>query len=100
ASRERFDKLPNVPTFAEAGYPGFEAAAWFGILVPAKTSKEIIAQHVSLFSAAVGSPEVQAKLAAQGFRQANACGDAFGAHIRQQYEAYARVIKDADIRAD
>jgi tripartite-type tricarboxylate transporter receptor subunit TctC len=100
ASRERFSMLPNVPTIAESGYPGFEATAWFGLMVPAKTPKEAIAQHIAMFNAALAAPEVQNKLAAQGMRSVGICGEAFGAHVKQQFESYARVIKDANIKAD
>jgi len=100
ASRERFGLLPGVPTIAESGYPGFEAAAWFGLMAPAKTPKETIAQHIAMFNSALAAPEVQAKLPAQGYRSIGVCGEAFGAHVRQQHESYARIIKDAGIRAD
>ena len=100
ATRERFSLLPHVPTIAESGYPGFEATAWFGLMVPARTPKETIAQHIAMFSAALKAPEVQAKLAAQGFRTIGVCGDAFTAHVKQQSEVYARVIKEAGIKAE
>jgi tripartite-type tricarboxylate transporter receptor subunit TctC len=100
ASRERFSMLPNVPTIAESGYPGFEANAWFGLMVPVKTPKETIAQHIAMFNSALAAPDVQSKLAAQGMRSVGICGEAFGAHVKQQFESYARVIKDANIRAD
>jgi tripartite-type tricarboxylate transporter receptor subunit TctC len=100
ASRERFSMLPNVPTIAESGYPGFEAAAWFGLMVPAKTPKETIAQHIAMFDSALAAPEVQSKLAAQGYRSIGVCGEAFGAHIKQQFEIYGRIIKDANIKVE
>lgn len=100
ASRERFSQLPNVPTIAESGFPGFEATAWFGMMVPAKTPKEAIAQNIALFKSALAAPEVQAKLSAQGYRSIGVCGDEFGAHVRRQFESYARVIKEANIKAD
>jgi len=69
-------------------------------MVPAKTPKETIAQHIALFKTALAAPDVQSKFAAQGYGSIGICGDAFGAHIRQQFDSYARVVKDAGIKAD
>ena len=100
ASRERFALIPDVPTIAEFGFPGFEATAWFGLVVPAKTPKDTIAQHITMFKNALAAPAVQSKLAAQGYRSIGVCGEAFGAHIKQQHDSYARVIKDANIKPE
>ena len=100
ASRERFAPLPDTPTIIEAGYKDFEATAWFGLVVPAKTPKDAIASHVTLFKTALNAPDVQAKLAPQGYRSIGVCGDDFGAHIKRQHGDYARVTKEAGIKVD
>jgi tripartite-type tricarboxylate transporter receptor subunit TctC len=100
ASRTRIAPLPDVPTMIESGYKDVEATAWFGVMAPPKTPQETIGQLIALFKAALMVPEVQTKLTAQGLYPAATCGADFGAHVEQQYESYARIIKDANIRTE
>ncbi|HTS40956.1 MAG TPA: tripartite tricarboxylate transporter substrate binding protein [Xanthobacteraceae bacterium] len=100
AARERIAPLPDVPTMAESGYKNVEATAWFGMMAPPRTNRETLGQLIALFKTALDTPDVQAKLVAQGLYPANACGADFAAHIKQQYENYERDIKEANIRAE
>ena len=100
AAHERFAALRDVQTMNEAGYKGVEATAWFGLMAPAKTPKETVALLIAQFGAALAAPEIQSKLTAQGLYPAAACGADFDAHIKQQYESYARVIKEANIKVE
>jgi tripartite-type tricarboxylate transporter receptor subunit TctC len=100
ASKQRFAPLADIPTIMESGYPDFEATAWFGLVVPAATPKPAIEQNIAMFKTALAAPDVQAKLAPQGYRSIGVCGDAFGAHIKQQHEAYTRVTREAGIKVD
>ena len=100
ASRKRVDTLPDVPTFAEAGYDGIEADAWFGVVAPAKTPKETLSQLIGWFTAALRAPEVQAKVASLGLLSVGLCGADFGAFIRRQYDDNGRVIREANIRVE
>ena len=100
ASRARIAPLPDVPTMIESGYKDVEATAWFGMMAPPKTPPETAGQLIALFKSALAAPEAQSKLTAQGLYPAAACGAEFSAHIKQQYESYARVIKDANIKAE
>jgi tripartite-type tricarboxylate transporter receptor subunit TctC len=100
ASRERFAALRDVQTMSEAGYKDAEATAWFGLMAPAKTPTETIALLIAQFKAALAAPDVHSKLTAQGLYPAGACGADFDAHIKQQYESYARVIKEANIKVE
>jgi tripartite-type tricarboxylate transporter receptor subunit TctC len=100
ASRERFNQLPNTPTIIEAGYPDFEATAWFGLVVPAKTPKDVIAQEITMFRQALAAPDVQSKLTAQGYNTLGVCGDDFAAHIKRQHADYGRVVKESNIKVD
>jgi len=100
ASRARVETLPDVPTFAEAGYQGIEADAWFGVVAPAQTPKEKLSQMADWFTSALRIPEVQAKVTSLGLFSVGMCGAEFGAFIRKQYDDYGRVIRDANIRAD
>jgi tripartite-type tricarboxylate transporter receptor subunit TctC len=99
ASRERLSALREVPTMSESGFKDVEATAWFGVMAPAKTPKETVGQFIAQFKAALAAPDVQSKLAAQGLYPVDACGADFDAHVKQQYESYARIIKDANIKA-
>jgi tripartite-type tricarboxylate transporter receptor subunit TctC len=101
ASRTRIEGLPNVPTVAELGYKDFEVDIWDGLVAPAKTPKETIAQLSGLFAAAMQVPEVKAKLVAQGLYPVDSvCGPEFDALIRKQYDEYGRVIQEANIKSE
>ena len=85
---------------AEAGYKDVEATAWFGLMAPPATPRELVAQLIAQFKTALDSPVVRSKLAAQGLYPASACGAEFAAHIKAQFESYARIVKDANIKAE
>jgi tripartite-type tricarboxylate transporter receptor subunit TctC len=97
---ERIPPLPAVPTLAEAGHKGLEATAWFGIMAPPKTPRETTAELITLFRAALQSPEVASKLTDQGLYPVGACGAEFAAHIRQQHDSYARSVRELNIKAE
>jgi tripartite-type tricarboxylate transporter receptor subunit TctC len=99
-SKTRIDPLPAVPTMQELGYKDFEVEVWFGMLAPAKTPKNEIAQLAEWFTAAMQVPDVKAKLIAIGLYPVGMCGDAYAAHIKKQFEEYARVMKDAGIKGE
>jgi tripartite-type tricarboxylate transporter receptor subunit TctC len=66
AERVRIPQLPDVPTIAESGYERIADSGWIGVLAPARTSKEVIAQFSTLFASALKAPEVASKLLQQG----------------------------------
>jgi tripartite-type tricarboxylate transporter receptor subunit TctC len=92
--------LPDVPTIAEAGLPGFDASAWFGVLVPAKTPAAI-AKKLSLeINEIVESPEVRKAMAAQGVDVVGNTPAQFNDVIRQDVARWRRVVQTAHIQAD
>jgi tripartite-type tricarboxylate transporter receptor subunit TctC len=97
---ERFEPLPDVPTMAEAGYPDVLATAWFGMVAPAKTPKDTVAQIGAALTSALAVPDIRAKLVAQGLYPNDTCGADFGAHLQREAKDYARVIKDANIKEE
>ena len=99
-SLTRIEPLPNVPTVAEAGYKDYEVEVWFGVLAPAKTPKDAVAQLSGWFTAAMQAPEVKPKLLNLGLYPVGLCGAEFGAHIRKQYDEYGRVIRAANIKGE
>src|SRR5215813_8664701 len=95
---QRIEPLPDLPTVAESGYRDFETDVWFGLVAPAKTPKETIAQLIDAFSAALLAPEVKAKLTAQALYPNPKCGADFGAYIRRQFDLYTRLIRELGIK--
>jgi tripartite-type tricarboxylate transporter receptor subunit TctC len=98
ASRTRTDALPDVPTIAESGYAGYEAAVRLWLLAPAATPKETVSRLAGLFTAAMNAPEVKAKLVAEQLDPVGMCGAESAAFLRKQYEDIGRVIRDANIK--
>jgi tripartite-type tricarboxylate transporter receptor subunit TctC len=99
-SRHRIAPLTDVPTIAESGYPEYEAAVWYGVLAPAKTPADVISNTATWYVQAMASPELKEKLPAQGFFPVSVCGADFGTFIREQYIAYGRIIREANIKAE
>jgi tripartite-type tricarboxylate transporter receptor subunit TctC len=100
ASRQRIQAAPDLPTVAESGYPNYESEVWFGIVATDKTPPETISQLAGWFRAALQSASIKEKLQQQEMYPVGACGTDFAAHLRQQFDAYARVIREADIKAE
>ena len=86
AARERFGPLPEVPTMAEAGYPDVLATAWFGMVAPAKTPMQTVAQIGAALKAALAVPEIGSKLVAQGLYPDGTCGAEFATHLQSEYQ--------------
>ena len=89
----------DLPTVAESGLPGFEAISWFGLMAPAGTPAPIIAKAHQQAIAIVAMPDVREKLVQLGFDITNDGPDAMGAVIKADIAKWARVIKDANIKA-
>ena len=99
-SRERIAPLPDVPSTTEVGLKDFGVDVWFGLLAPAKTPKDVVAQLATWFKAAMQAPDVKPKLAKLGLYPVGTCLDDFAAHIRTQYDEYGRIIRETNIRAE
>jgi tripartite-type tricarboxylate transporter receptor subunit TctC len=99
-SPTRIEALPDLPTAADSGHKEFEYDIWFGMLTPAKTSRDLVSQFSNWFVAAMQVPEVKEKLVVQGLYPVAACGADFAADLRRQYVDYGRVIRDANIKAE
>ena len=96
----RIDQLPDVPTVAESGYKDFVAEFFVGLIAPAKTPKDTVAQIGAMFTAAMQPPEIKAKLAALGLFPNGTCGTDFAAILRNDYEEYGRVIRETNIKME
>ena len=97
---KRAADLPNVPTVAENGYPGFEAPAWWAVLAPAKTSPEIVKRMNEELNKVLKNPEVAKKLDAQGIDIMGGTPAQAGVFIDKQIATWAKVVKDNGIKAD
>jgi len=97
---KRIEPLPDVPTVAELGFKDYDVEVWFGVVAPAKTPKDAVAQLSGWFTAAMQAPDVKPKLLNLGLYPVGMCGADFGAHIRSQYEEYGRIIREANIKAE
>lgn len=92
--------MPNVPTFAELGYPEFTTRVWFGLFLRAGTPAPVVESLLAAAKAAHADADVRAKLDAQGFDMSGQSGPEFEADIRKQSERWARIIKASGYKAD
>jgi tripartite-type tricarboxylate transporter receptor subunit TctC len=99
-SRERVAFMPEVPTMAESGFPGFEMLSWYGLWGPPALPREIVDRLAVEVSKAVKSPEMQEKLAAQGFLPKGSTAPEFAAYVKDEIAKYAKIVKDANIKVD
>lgn len=97
-SAKRLDVLPDVPTLAEAGLPGFESYNWQGIIAPAGTPKPIIERLNTEFNRILQDPEVQQAIAQTGSQAGGGSPEDFGAFIKSETAKWAEVIKAGDIK--
>jgi tripartite-type tricarboxylate transporter receptor subunit TctC len=97
---KRFPLLPDLPTIAESGYPGFEALAWNGVLVAAGTPKPIIARLNAEMNAILKEPDVAQKMRGFGFDLIGGTPEDFGALIGGEAAKWAPVIKKLGLKVD
>jgi tripartite-type tricarboxylate transporter receptor subunit TctC len=93
-------EFPGVPTVSESGLPGFEFNSWFTLVAPAGTPRPIIAKLHAEIAKALGDPEVRAKLIDQGLTPRGTTPEQLGAATRAQLARYAKLIQDAQIKAE
>ena len=99
-SARRTEFLPEVPTIAESGYPGFEATNWYAYVLPAKTPSEIVDRWNRELVKILNDPGVRKALLAQGMEPAPSTRAELAAYIKREYDTWARVVKAANITAN
>jgi tripartite-type tricarboxylate transporter receptor subunit TctC len=98
--RERLALLPDVPTVAESGYPGFEASTWYGLFAPARVPGPVAAKISADAIAALKLPDVRAKLTAQGFDVIASDAQAFADLLVTERAKWAAVVKAAGLKPE
>ncbi len=99
-SAKRTAALPDVPTIAESGVPGYEINPWFGLLLPAHTPPALVSRLNAEVVKILRVPAMHERLAAEGFEVVGDTPGQFAAHIRAEQVKWAKVIKDTGIHAD
>ena len=98
--RERAKSMPDIPTVAESGYPGFEVDAWYGVLAPARTPKDIVARLNREIVLLTKTPEVRQRFMALGLEPVGSTPEDFGRVIKQDLARWSKVVTHAKIRLD
>jgi tripartite-type tricarboxylate transporter receptor subunit TctC len=97
---KRLTDLPNVPTVAESGFPGFEAYSWIGIFAPAATPASVVSKLTDDFKATLNNPEVHGKLTAGGFEVMATDGPGVDRYAREQYERWNAFVRETHIKLE
>jgi tripartite-type tricarboxylate transporter receptor subunit TctC len=96
-SSKRLGYWPEVPTVIESGYPDYEALAWFGVVAPAATPRDVVAKLSADIVAALKAPEVSEKLAAQGAEIAGTTPEAFAEFLGREHARWSEAVKAANV---
>lgn len=97
---KRSPELPNVPTIAEAGVPGYEAMSWFGMFAPAATPAPVLAKISTALTKVLANPDVKKKIADQGGEPANDTPAQFATFIQAETSKWAKVVKESGASLD
>jgi tripartite-type tricarboxylate transporter receptor subunit TctC len=97
---KRMPSMPDLPTIAESGLPGYEASSWYGVLAPAGTPREIVVKLNAEFVKALAQPEVRTSLLADGAEPIGGTPEQFAAYIISEKERMGKLIRDAKIRLE
>jgi tripartite-type tricarboxylate transporter receptor subunit TctC len=92
--------IPDVPTIAESGLPGFETGSWQGVVAPPGTPGEIVSRLNAEIGRILATPEMRDKLGNQGADVRTNSPDEFAAFIRAEKARWAKVVKDADVKIE
>ena len=98
AQRDRL--LPDVPTVAESGYPGYEATNWYAYVLPAKTPIDVIGKLNHALVKTLRNPAVVEQLQKQGLEPSPGTPAELASYMKREYDTWGRVVKEANIKAD
>jgi len=97
---KRTPVLPDVPTVAESGLPGYESLQWYGLILPARTPQTVVTFLYRELMAILQEPQVRTRLTEEGGEVVGGTPEQFSAYIRTETAKWSKVIKAANIRAD
>jgi tripartite-type tricarboxylate transporter receptor subunit TctC len=97
STAKRSRAVPEIPTVAEAGVPGYDSGAWFGLLAPAGTPKDIVNRLAAETQRILKLPDVHERIAALGAEPVGSTPEQFAAHIKSEIAKWAKVIKEANV---
>jgi tripartite-type tricarboxylate transporter receptor subunit TctC len=100
ASARRSPLVPDLPTFAEQGVPGFEATTWFGVSLPRGSPAEAVKRLHAVFTQALKGAEVRERLIAQGFDIIGSTPQEFDAFLRAEMQRWSKVVKESRATVD
>jgi tripartite-type tricarboxylate transporter receptor subunit TctC len=100
SSAKRSRSMPDVPTIAESGFPGFEAGSWFGVFAPRGTPADVIAALNRATNEAIADRALQARMIEEGADPSEGTPEKFGAFVRSEYEKWKVVVKDSGAVVD
>jgi hypothetical protein len=92
--------LPDAPTVAETGLPGYEVNSWYGVFAPPSTPKDVIARINGDIVNLLGAAEVRERLAALGAEPQPLAPDAFARFVREDISKWAKVVKESGAKID
>ena len=95
SSAQRSRSMPDVPTVAESGFPGFEAGSWFGLFAPRGTPPAVIAELNRATNEFIAERQVQARMIEEGADPAGGTPEKFGAFVRREFEKWRAVVKES-----
>jgi len=100
ASKKRLDALPDLPTSAEAGLPGYEMTTWFGIFAPKTTSREIVRLLNARLQAVLDDPKTRKNLLDSGIEPIGGSAGDFAALVRADYKAWEQVVRASGVKLE
>jgi tripartite-type tricarboxylate transporter receptor subunit TctC len=100
SSAKRSRSLPDVPTVAESGFPGFEAGSWFGIFAPKGTPPEVIAALNKATNEIIAEKAVESRMVEEGADPSSGSPERFGAFVRAEFEKWRTVVRESGAQVD
>jgi len=99
-SGKRALSMPELPTVAESGVPGYEVTSWNGVLAPAGTPPDVVKRLNAEFNRIISAPDMQKRMVEFGYEPVGGPPEKFGEHIHREIEKWAPVVKAANVRVD
>ena len=99
-STKRITLMPELPTVSESGYPKFESGNWYGIVVPAKTPRDIIDRAHKASITTLNNPVISKRLNDLGFVLIGNAPEEFGAYFKSEIEAWGKIVRDLKLNAE